>query len=191
MIEHRGADRHSMITGSSTHNQCIERLWRDMHKSVTVLFYKLFYFMEQNGLLDHLNEKHLWALHYVFIPRINKSIQEFVNSWNNHPLHTAGHKSPHQLFTAGALLLQNSQLSSLDFFHQVDSDYGIDPDGPLPVSDDDRDVEGVSVPETSLRFSDSDMTIIKQTIDPSGYSDNYGIDLYEQTVSFISTLNPL
>ena len=59
------------------------------------------------------------------------------------------------------------------------------------MSDDDSDAEGVSVPETSLRFSDSDMTVIKQTIDPCGHSDDYGIDLYEQTVSFISTLNPL
>ena len=190
MIEHRGAKRRSMITGSSTHNQRIERLWRDMHKSVTVLFYKLFYFMEQNDLLDHLNEIHLWALHYVFIPRINKALQEFVRSWNNHSLRTAGHKSPQQLFTAGALLLQNSQLSALDFFHQVDVNYGIDPDGPLPVSDD-NDVEGVSVPETSLRFSDENMTTIRQNIDPYSYSDNYGVDLYEQTVAFISTLNPL
>ena len=75
--------------------------------------------MEQNNLLDHLNEIHLWALHYIFIPRINKALHEFVSSWNNHPLRTAGHKSPLQLFTAGALLLQSSNLSTLDFFHQV------------------------------------------------------------------------
>ena len=144
--------------------------------------------MEQNNLLDHLNEIHLWALHYIFIPRINKALQEFVRRWNNYPLRTAGHKSPQQLFTAGALLLKNSQLSALDFFHQVDPDYGVDPDGPLPVSDD--DVEGVSVPETSLRLSDADMTIIRQNIvDPFGHSDNYGVDLYEQTVAFISTSN--
>ena len=59
------------------------------------------------------------------------------------------------------------------------------------MSDDDSDAEGVSVPETSPRFSDSDMTVINWTIDPCGHSDDYGIDLYKQTVSFISTLNPL
>ena len=32
MLRHRGHDRRSMITGSSTHNQRIERLWYDTQK---------------------------------------------------------------------------------------------------------------------------------------------------------------
>ena len=181
MIENRGAERHSMLTGSSTHNQRIECLWRDMHKCATLLYYRLFYFMEHQGLLDPLNEYHLWALHFVFIPRINKSLNEFTQSWNNHPIRTTGHKSPNQLFIAGAILLQNSQMAGLDFFHQVDEYYGIDPNGPIPTDSDAH----VGVPESPLHFSDSDLSSLRQTVDPCAPSDNHAIDLYEQTLEII------
>ena len=66
MLEFRGEGRQSMITGSSTHDQRIERLWRDMHRCCTIMYYRLFYHMENFGLLDPLNEYHMWALHFVF-----------------------------------------------------------------------------------------------------------------------------
>ena len=162
MIENRGAERRSMITGSSTHNQRIERLWRDLHKCVTLLYYRLFYFMEHQGLLNPLNEYHLWALHFVFLPRINKSLNEITQSWNNYPLRTAGHKSPNQMFGAGAILLQSSQMPGLDFFNEVDEYYSIDPTGPIPTDGDAH----VEVPESPMRFSESNLTSLRQTVDP-------------------------
>lgn len=140
-------------------------------------------------ILDHLSEYHLWALHYVFIARINRALGEFVNSWNNHPIRTAGHKTPQQLFTAGALLLQHSQLIALDFFDNVDDNYGTDPDGPIPAEEEET---GVSVPQTSLTFTDTNMAILQQNIDPFGATENYGMDLYEQTLQYnITSLTPV
>lgn len=114
-----------MITGSSTHNQRIERLWVDMHKSVTCLFYNLFYFLEQHDLLDPLNEPHLFALHYIFIPRINQALKAFQEGWNHHGMRIVSHLSPHQQFKRRALELHQSGLVALDFFQAVDSYYGM------------------------------------------------------------------
>ena len=188
MIETRDSERNSMITGSSVHNQRIERLWRDMHKCVTILYYKLFYFLEHHGILDPLNEHHLWALHYVFVPRINRALEEFVNSWNHHSIRTAGHQSPHQLFTAGCLLLQHSQLAALDFFDVADEDYGLDHDGPLPTAD---DGVGIQVPNVSIQFSATDIDNLLRNIDPCGPSDTFGIEIYEQTLNYISAFELL
>lgn len=58
MLEHRGTQRNSMITGSSIHNQRIERFWRDMHRCVTVLYYRLFYYLEHQNHLDPDNDVH-------------------------------------------------------------------------------------------------------------------------------------
>ena len=187
MIEKRGSERRSMLTGSSTHNQRIERLWKDMHSSVTILYYKLFYFMEEQELLDHLEQLHLWALHFVFLPRINRSLNEFVHTWNNHSMRTANHKTPQQLYTAGCLLLHHAKIGALDFDTEIDDHYGVDTDGTHLETDDQNEVV---VPENTIKFSDEDVRALKAAVNPLGPSDNYGIDIYEQTLQYISTLTP-
>ena len=84
-----------------------------------------------------------------------------MHGWNHHPIKTAHNKSPRQLFTAGMLILRHSQLIAIDFFDPVDSAYGIDEDGPLPTEDDNCVVQ---MPECSYVLSDSDFTLLQQTI---------------------------
>ena len=103
MISHplRGPGRGSFIAGRSVHNQRIERLWRDVFSSCTVLFYNIFWHMEEEHLLDIENEVHIFALHYVFLPRINNALNHFAEAWNCHPLSSERNMSPVQLWISG------------------------------------------------------------------------------------------
>ena len=71
----------------------------------------------------------IYALHYVFLLRVNRALQHFQESWNSHCIRTAGGMTPNQLFTAGALRLRNSGLVAVYFFESVPHDYGSEEEG--------------------------------------------------------------
>ena len=52
-------------------DQRIERLWRDVCGGCTVLYYKLFYYIEEEGMLDPDDSVHLFCLHYNYISAMN------------------------------------------------------------------------------------------------------------------------
>ena len=72
MLNHhdRGPLMKLVIVGRSVHNQRIERLWRDVYVGITSTYCHLFWHLEQIGLLDVLDDIHLFCLHYVYIPVI-------------------------------------------------------------------------------------------------------------------------
>ena len=102
MLHHpeRGPGRRSCITGRSVHNQRIERLWRDVYLGSISLFYDLFYQLEDDGLLNSSCNNDLFALHFVFIPRINHQRDVFRAFYSHHPLRT---ESPLQLWLTGMI----------------------------------------------------------------------------------------
>ena len=133
--------------------------------------------MEENGILDPVNEADLFCLHYVFIPRINRSLQAFSRAWQHHPLSTEGNLSPLQLYT-------RYSVDNPVFEDTIDvATYGIDLD-----SEQDIDESQVVVPETDIPFSPLGMQTLATQIDPLADSDSYGADLYINAIRVVYDL---
>lgn len=139
MLEQRGVDRGSIISGSSVHNCQVERTHRDVYAGVLCLYARLFNDMENNDILDPLKDLHLYCLHYIYLPRINRSLEEFVAQMNNRPVSTEHNNSPVQLWTSGMLLNINSNHTALTEGEL--EQYGFDPEGLVHVSDEDYQVQ--------------------------------------------------
>ena len=77
MLEAHNNDAWCVVTGSSTHNERIERLWRDVLQSIAH-FAEMFQKLEREEILDTLNEVDVFALHYVYLPTLNRCLQELL-----------------------------------------------------------------------------------------------------------------
>ena len=78
-------------------------------------------------------------------------------------------------------------LPAVDFFDDdVPVDYGIEENG-FPGDD----IEGVEIPSSQIQLTDEQMSELQGTVNPLSDSDNFAIELYQQTLQFIlSVLNP-
>lgn len=96
----------SVVVGSSVHNERIERMWRDINRLVTSTFKEMFFQLEADGDLDPLNASDLKCLHVVYLPLINRILQEHVGAHNNHSLSSEGNFTPYQLYDSNQHLLE-------------------------------------------------------------------------------------
>ena len=172
MIEKRGPS--GILTGKSVHNQRIERLWRDLYEGVLDYYYQLFYYMEDQGILDVMNELHIFALHYVYTQKINKKLCIWKEAWASHRLRTV-RTSPLQLYTSSMI---NNPVNDNEFMEEDDTS-GLD----IETDTDTRPI----VESIQLHFGER----IKQTLEhrcpEDWYSDNFGIDIFLRAVEILSS----
>ena len=102
----------------------IERLLRDVYRCVCSIYHELLYSMEASGILKPGN---LCSSPFL-LPRINKSLSEFMRTWNMHLIRTAKNWSPQQIMIHSMIREGNIQ-ESLDVPAE---EWGVDDDGPIP-----------------------------------------------------------
>ena len=175
MLMNRGTGRGSIITGNSVHNQRVERMWKDVKRMVVSQYRNLFNYLELHQLLDPCNEVDLLCLHHVYIPRINRALQEFVRQHNNHPLRTECGRTPLQFFFSPSLFNSDDEPEHW-------TTYGIDEDGPVPNPDEDA----VVVVPISLVLDDRQLQILNTRVQPLVDDDNFGISLYLEARTVVS-----
>lgn len=188
MIRRRGLNRGSHIAGSSTHNQRIERLWRDVFRCVCSTFHSLFHYLEEMGVLDPENASDRYALQYIFTPRINQCLTEFACAWNHHPLRTERNWSPKKIWMNGVLDPNNQELTAIrDIVDPVPHEgldlFGIDREGPLPF--DLNEYTTVEVDDTECPLNETDRDAFVNLFDPLESCEDYGIDLYSNARAFV------
>ena len=181
-----GEGRGSFITGKSVHNQRIERLWRDVYAKVLDKYYKIFYQMEESGVLDVNNPVQVSTLQYEFGPRIQEDLCAWTLAHNNHQIRTEKNKTPLQLWYSASRASSHQDLMSMNnIFRRDPDDYQsiieqFENNLPEPAN------IKVILPRNPLPLTNSQLDELQNEINVLSKSDSFGVDIYGETLRFIS-----
>lgn len=190
MEELMGLNRGSALRGTSTQNQRIERLWRDVFRCVCSTYYYIFQAVTDSGFLNIDILLHKIVLHFIFLPRINNSLKLFTDAWNHHPLRTERSRSPIRIWQMGMADIRNRSLNTTGSICGRDgtSDdwnvYGIDPNVFPPAPEDNSQV----LVDNVLDDYPNLQNFLQSNINPLAESGNLGVDLFLNALEICNNL---
>jgi hypothetical protein len=146
--------------------------------------------MEEQGNLDIDNDLHMWCLHYIYTPRIQRALDQFREAWNHHRLRSEGGSTPTKLFIAGVInqagdgrtgidcLVHNEPVEDVLSAEEREQ-YGVDVDGPAPA----REVNSVEISNVPCPLTDVLFRTLKTTVEPLA-GVGLGTELFQAAVQF-------
>jgi hypothetical protein len=145
MFELHDNRQDAVITGNSVHNQRIERFWRDVFEKETEYYYNIFQYLHHEKGYNFARPVEQFCLHFLFLPRINESMDECRRSWNIHKISTMGNYRPEQLLELGK---EQSGANPVSFeaYHSSDDD---DDDDDDEEEEEEEDLADGQIPQTA------------------------------------------
>ncbi|KAF7329414.1 hypothetical protein MKEN_00203300 [Mycena kentingensis (nom. inval.)] len=118
----RGVGRY--IYGRSVNNTRIERLWYDVTHSFGYKWRIFFISLETHHQLNPFVPAHIWLVHHLFLPSVNRDAQEWAEMWNNHTMRLPGqrNRSPRDMFFFS--LIEDGPRGLDQFEEPADEDVG-------------------------------------------------------------------
>ena len=183
-----GEGHNSFITGSSVHNQRIERLWKDVFNKVVYKYHVIFTTMEENNALDIENNLELSCLHHTFARRIQSDLDFWKESHNNHPIRTENNKTPLQLwYSNSALNIVTQSIATQNLFRRDDFEDIIQEYREMNPQEPDN-INHV-LPRHPLPLTNSQLQELNDLVNVMQDSLSDGVDLYGQVLAFVKEKN--
>ena len=175
------------IRGKSVHNTRIERLWRDCREKVSDKYISIFDSMERYGILDVDNDINLFALHFVFLPRIRRDLEIWKNAHNSHPVRTEKNKTPLQLWLCGSITNQHSSSSAMRNIFSLRSEDRTEAINSFMHNQswaEPLDIAHV-LSRITAPLSPQELDRLIQSFDPLQESQSNGVDIYGRVINFV------
>ncbi|CAJ0845537.1 21176_t:CDS:2 [Entrophospora sp. SA101] len=112
---------------------------------------------------------------------INRSLEIFVDSWNNHSIRTEHNSTPHQLFIKG--MIENG-FRGMEYLDINVNEYGVDWEGPVPT----ENIEQVVCEDPHKVLTDEHLLELKNRINPLEDDECYGINVYNKCLRIVMEL---